>query len=322
MAFAYQRILERVSVQWVSHFVRRHDVKNIALAGGVAANVKNNQRIYEIEGVQSVFVQPAMGDDGAGLGAALARAEELGTLSMQPLTVPYFGPEFSTAEIKSALDCRSLKYHRPECIEDEVAQLLAQGEIVARFDGRLEYGPRALGNRSILCQATDARINATLNAKLHRTEFMPFAPMTLLDEASRCYLNTAGITHALRFMTITVECTEFMKTRCPAAVHVDGTARPQLVSEAVNPSCFRILNRYHELTGIPTVINTSFNMHEEPIVCSPEDAIRGFLEGQLDNLAIGPFLVRFTENRTLASFPETSDARAELPASHDPDLSF
>ena len=169
--------------------------------------------------------------------------------------------------------------------------LLAAGKVVARFDGRMEYGPRALGHRSILYHAKEPAVNQWLNQRLGRTEFMPFAPATLHEHRDGCYLNMKGAEHAAEFMTLTFDCTESMKQDCPAAVHVDGTARPQLVSADGSPGFHRILTEYYRLTGIPSVINTSFNMHEEPIVCSPDDAVRAFLQGNLDYLAIGNFLV-------------------------------
>ena len=160
------------------------------------------------------------------------------------------------------------------------------------LNGRMEYGPRALGNRSILYRSTEPEVNQWLNQRLGRTEFMPFAPATRFEERHRCYDNIKGAEHASQFMTITFNCTDFMKCNCPAAVHVDGTARPQLVLEEVKPSFCRIVREYYQLGGIPSIINTSFNMHEEPIVNSPADAVRAFLQGNLDYLAIGNLLVR------------------------------
>jgi carbamoyltransferase len=169
--------------------------------------------------------------------------------------------------------------------------LLAAGKVVARFDGRMEYGPRALGHRSILYHAKEPAVNQWLNQRLGRTEFMPFAPATLYEHRDANYIHMKGAEYTAQFMTLTFDCTESMKRDCPAAVHVDGTARPQLVTAEGSPGFHQILTEYHKLTGIPSVINTSFNMHEEPIVCSPDDAIRAFMQGNLDYLAIGEFLV-------------------------------
>ena len=140
-------------------------------------------------------------------------------------------------------------------------------------------------------------MNQWLNQRLGRTEFMPFAPATLDEKRAECYRNIDGCDYAAQFMTLTFDCTEAMKRNSPAAVHVDGTARPQLVTAQSNPSFHRILTEYHRLTGIPSVINTSFNMHEVPIVCTPDDAIRAFLQGNLDYLAIGDFLVEHPSSR-------------------------
>jgi carbamoyltransferase len=209
----------------------------------------------------------------------------------------YFGPDYGDSEIEAALQAASVPYRRVPDIEVEMARLIADDKVVARFNGRMEYGPRALGNRSILYQAKDPVVNQWLNARLKRTEFMPFAPATLYEDRHLCYKNIEGAEFAARFMTITFDCTPWMRENCPAAVHVDGTARPQLVSSDTNPSFHRLLSEYKKLTGIPSVINTSFNMHEEPIVCSPDDAIRAFLQGNLDYLAIGDFLVPHPSGR-------------------------
>jgi carbamoyltransferase len=154
----------------------------------------------------------------------------------------------------------------------------------------MEFGPRALGNRSILYSATDPSANKWLNQRLHRTEFMPFAPIAMADRADEMFKDINGTEHACKFMTIILDCTEWTKQNAPAIVHVDGTARPQLVSEEINPSMYRILKYHEELTGLPLMVNTSFNMHEEPIVCTPEDGVRAYLDSKLDFLAMGPFL--------------------------------
>ena len=156
----------------------------------------------------------------------------------------------------------------------------------------MEYGPRALGNRSILYPATDPAVNDWLNKRLGRTEFMPFAPATLYEYRDKCYKNINGAAHTSKFMTITFDCTDYMKKYSPAAVHIDGTARPQLVTQEINPSFYKIISEYHKRTGIPSIINTSYNMHEEPIVCTPYDAIRAFKLGHLEYLAMGNLLVK------------------------------
>jgi carbamoyltransferase len=172
-----------------------------------------------------------------------------------------------------------------------VARLLAVGGVVAGFPGRLDSGPRALGHRSILYQTTDPSINDWLNTNLKRTEFMPFAPATLQEYADECFDGLDGARDSARYMTITFNCTEKMRLQSPGVVHVDGTARPQVLDPDTAPDFYKIAVAYHKLTGIPSLINTSFNMHGEPIVCTPEDALRSFDQGNLDYLAIGSWLV-------------------------------
>lgn len=294
IAAAIQYILERDVTALIQGHVPHPAGKDIVLAGGVFANVKLNQRIKAL-GFNRIFIQPAMGDEGTGLGAAILAAHEQRACEPHRLSHMYLGPEFSSAEIRCHLDAAGLAYREyrgPERpLERELAELLHQGFIIARFQGRMEFGPRALGNRSILYHAKDPSANDWLNRQLNRSEFMPFAPVTLLEHADACYKNLAGAEHAAEFMTITFNVTEQMKRDSPACVHVDGTARPQLIRERVNPSYYWTLKHYHELSGIPTLINTSFNMHEEPIVCTPEEGIRAYQASNLDALAIGDFLV-------------------------------
>lgn len=295
VAAAYQRVLEIVAGNYVRYWLDKTGCDTLVLSGGVTANVKMNQRLYELDGVRHLFVYPNMGDGGCGTGAALYHSWPGG---MRPaIEHVYLGPGFTPAEVRAALDAAGLAYTEPRHLAGEVARLIHGGKVVARFDGRMEYGPRALGNRSILYHGREPAVNQWLNQRLGRTEFMPFAPVTLWEARERCYHRIRGAEHAAEFMTVTFDCTDVMKQECPAAVHVDGTARPQLIRREVNPGYYDILKEYEQLAGIPSLINTSFNMHEEPIVCTPGDAVRAFLQGRLDYLAIGPYL---------AGHPDTS----------------
>jgi carbamoyltransferase len=288
---AIQHILERD----VLALVQRHfaDPKNhhVVLAGGVFANVKLNQRIKEL-GFKSIFIQPGMGDEGTGLGAAILASHHQQPFGPYRLRDVYLGPDYSPAEIRAALERAGLAFQALSGgrLERRLAELLDEGYIIARYQGRMEFGPRALGNRSILYHAKDPAANDWLNEQLKRSEFMPFAPVTLAEHADACYRSVAGAEHTAEFMTITFDATEQMRRQSPACVHVDGTARPQLVTKSSNPSLHATLTHYHEISGIPSVINTSFNMHEEPIICTPEEAVRGFLAAHLDALAIGEYL--------------------------------
>lgn len=296
VAAAYQHVLEKVATDYVRYYLRKTGARHVVLSGGVVANVKLNQRIFEIDEVEGIFVHPNMGDGGCGTGAALLEFQGHPAL-MKPIPDVYLGPSYSDEEILAALQRSQLAYDKYTPIEPKIAQLIAAGKVVARFHGRMEYGPRSLGNRSILYHAREPEVNQWLNQRLGRTEFMPFAPATLHEHRHQCYLNVDGADYAAQFMTVTFDCTDFMRKESPAAVHVDGTARPQLVTATSNPSFHQVLTEYHRLTGLPSVINTSFNMHEEPIVCSPDDAVRAFLQGNLDYLAIGPFLVAHPSSR-------------------------
>ena len=234
-----------------------------------------------------------MGDGGLCVGAALAACVP-GVLPQtmkapeEPLEHVYLGAAPTEREIEATLRSHGLVPEPlDEPLEERIAALLAQGYVVARADGRMEYGPRALGNRSILYQPTDPAVNDWLNANLARTEFMPFAPSVLHEERERCFNELEGAEHPAEFMTITFHCTPWMRRHMPGVVHLDGTARPHLVRRDRNPGMYRILEAFRRRTGLPGVINTSFNMHEEPIVCSAEDCVRAFLAG-LDYLAIGP----------------------------------
>lgn len=293
VAAAYQHVLEVVACNAVAHWAQKLGLRDVVLSGGVTANVKLNQRIHALPEIDRTFVYPDMGDGGCGTGLALQLSWPAG--EVRALRDVYLGPSYSDAEIRAALDEQGLRYTQPPQLAKEVARRIHAGEVIGRFDGRMEYGPRALGNRSVLYHAREPAVNQWLNQRLGRTEFMPFAPVTTWEAREKCYVNLGGAEHAAEFMTITFDCTTWMRANSPAAVHVDGTARPQLIRREINPGYHEVLTEYEKLSGIPTLINTSFNMHEEPIVCSPLDAIRAFLAGRIDGLAIGPYFVEHPE---------------------------
>lgn len=295
VAAGVQVLTENVVAQHVDQFLKQTGPIDICMAGGVFANVRVNQKVAELENARSVYIFPAMGDNGLPVGAALySYYKNLGFPELKKipkLSNVYLGPGYTDSEIETALKKSGLKYEYYQNIAPKVAQLLHNGHVVARFDGRMEFGPRALGNRTILYQPSDKSVNDWLNHKLNRTEFMPFAPVTIFEDMDGNYQNISKNEYPARFMTITFNCSKDMAEKCPAVVHVDNTARPQLIDEKTNPVYYRILKEYKKLTGLSSVINTSFNMHEEPIVCSPDDAIRSFSMGNLDYLAMANFLV-------------------------------
>lgn len=291
IAYAVQYLAEKETLELIDKYCDRN-IKNITLAGGVFSNVKLNQRIME-HGFNNIFVQPAMPDMGLSMGAIFY---DLGKKGLKPFPIRdvYLGPSYSDEEIKTELEKANVTYQKFDEgeIEGQIAELIHKGKVIGRFAGRMEFGPRALGNRTIMYHTTEPEINTWLNKNLKRTEFMPFAPATLYEAAEKCYINTEKAKHSAEFMTITFDCTDWMKQSSPAVVHVDGTARPQLVRKEINKSFYNIIKEYYKISGIPSVINTSFNMHEEPIICSPYDAIRGFQASKIDYLAIENFLVK------------------------------
>jgi carbamoyltransferase len=273
---------------------------SICLAGGLFANVKINQRVKEF-GFQRVFVCPPMTDDGTALGAALAVAARQPGFAPRPCPNVFLGYRYTANEVEAALKEAGIVYQKVPNPAETIAAELAGGSVIGVFQGAMEFGPRALGNRSLLSQANHASINKDLNAKLCRTEFMPFAPMTRKEDTEKCYTTLAGCEHTAEFMTITSDCTAAMREKSPAVVHVDGTARPQLLTREQHPLIYETLSLYHKKTGLHSILNTSFNIHEEPIVCSLRDAIAGFLESAIDVLYMeGGYVARFAENHEAA----------------------
>jgi len=237
-----------------------------------------------------------MGDDGLMVGAAYLGLRELSQTRQQKfqrefLKTVYLGPQFSQSEITSAASRHGVKAVVSNQVEEDIAGFLAEGKIVGRFAGRMEYGPRALGNRTILADPRDPKINDWLNKKLKRTEFMPFAPSILEEDSARYFKGWSPDQVAARFMTVTYDVHPEVQSTCRAVVHVDGTARPQVVRAEDNPGYHRVLSAYKRRSGLPIVVNTSFNIHEEPIVCTPDDAIRSFLTGCIDVLAMENVIV-------------------------------
>jgi carbamoyltransferase len=283
--------LERELSGIVSAWMAKTGLRDLALAGGVFANVRLNQKIAALEGVHSMHVFPHMGDGGLAAGAAfLSCASRGGVVRAARMANTFLGPSWDTEAIATALAAAGYAPRRAQDLEEQVAARLARGQIVARFDGPMEFGPRSLGNRSILAAATDRTMTDRLNLALTRSDFMPFAPVLLAEDADEWTDGLETCRDAARYMTVTTQAKPELARLCPAAVHVDGSLRPQL-ADATTPSLTRTLAAYRRITGVPAFINTSFNLHEEPIVCSPQEAIATWRAARIDALAIGPFLV-------------------------------
>ncbi|MDO8559673.1 MAG: carbamoyltransferase C-terminal domain-containing protein [bacterium] len=294
IAAAFQRRLEDVCVSVLSAWQKQMPFERLALSGGVVANVKLNLEFLRQLPLKEVFVHPGMGDVGQALGAALGALAQKHPLTPQAIPHVYLGPAFDERRCTAALTAARLSFRREGDVAAWTAARLAENKVVGFFQGAMEYGPRALGNRSILYPATDPEVNDWLNKRLKRSEFMPFAPVTLMEKAADCYELTDRCRAAATFMTIALPATKFMRDKMPAAVHVDGTCRPQLVSREINAVYYDVLKHYEQLTGLPSLVNTSFNMHEEPIVCTPEEAISAYLQSELDVLVLGNLVVEKT----------------------------
>lgn len=311
VAAAAQKVLEDAVVPLVRNFLARTGQRRIALNGGVFANVKLNQRIAALPEVESVFVFPAMSDAGNSVGAALLVASRFQPDLLEDSTQlhdVFLGPAYCDADIRAELTRAGLAHEllNAEDLVESTAKAIDAGLVVGWFQGRMEFGPRALGNRSMIARPTDASINKSLNDRLDRTEFMPFAPSVLEEAAEDVFLGVRNVRHTAEFMTITLDVKPEWCSRIPAVIHVDGTARPQLVRQDRNPLYHRVISRYYELSGIPLVLNTSFNAHEEPIVCSPGEAIRALVDDRIDVLAIGGFWVNNPKRSTSDVRPATN----------------
>lgn len=297
IASAVQKRLEVTTTRFIDECVEKTGFSDVVTAGGVFANVKLNQRVLESDKVSSFYVHPAMGDGGLAVGAALyCYGEEM--LDKGRIFKPfeyedvYFGSGYSNDQIQEALDRSGISYTFHNDVESEIAQLINSNKVIGRFNGKMEFGPRALGNRSILVSPRDKKINDVLNKRLTRTEFMPFAPSTMEEHSSEVYKGYGSAKYPARFMTITFDVVKDYINKIPAVVHVDNTARPQCVTKKQNDSYHKILKAYKDISGLPLFVNTSFNVHEQPIVCRPHDAIKAFKEKRVDVLAIGNFIAK------------------------------
>lgn len=288
-AWAAQAILERIAPELVANALRRTGLRRLAYAGGVASNIKVNLRLREIPELEDLFVFPHMGDGGLALGAALwvaatrdaPRHFDLGDLRL--------GPHVGEDAISRALDGSGLSVHRPPSLEADVAERLARGEAVLWFQGRMEYGPRALGGRSLLTRPDRPELRDRLNLRVkRRVWYQPFCPSMLDEEADRLLEDVRG--RMDRYMTTAYRVNDEGRRRLAAVIGPDGTCRPQMVGPD-GGRFRRLLEEIRRRIGVGAVLNTSFNLHGEPIVAGPEDALRTFLASGADAMAMEGFLV-------------------------------
>jgi carbamoyltransferase len=289
IAYAVQDACELAMSNVVRMAVEKTRCRNLCLAGGVALNSKANGKILASGLVDQMFVQPAASDDGVVLGAALAPyLDHGGRLPNKAMRHAYLGPAFDDAAVETALRTYKLHYTPLNDPAETAAELLSRGKILGWFQGRMEFGPRALGSRSILADPRDPEMNLKVNnAVKFREWWRPFAP-SLKKEAAGEYLESGTDSP---FMILTAQVRPEKRSVIPAVTHVDGSARPQTVEKEINPLYWRLIDEFEKRTGVPVVMNTSFNLRGEAIVHTPTDAVRTFFSSGMDALIIGSFLV-------------------------------
>jgi carbamoyltransferase len=308
LAFGMQRRFEEIFFQILNHLHRRLPVDHLALAGGCALNSVANGKIFDRTPFRHTYIQPAAGDEGLAIGAALHTYH---SVLKQPrryeLKQSYLGPEFSESQIRSALQNTDLTYRKlqRQILLEEVSDQIAAGNVVGWFQGRMEWGPRALGNRSIVAHPGLPNMKDVLNARIkHREWFRPFAPSILAEHQQEYFEHE----HPSPFMLHVYKIRpEKRKVLC-AVNHIDDTGRLQTVTRGENPMYYDLISTFYRKTGIPVILNTSFN-ENEPIVCTPEEAIDCFQRTRMDVLAIGPFMVtkhRENDEEALASREHSS----------------
>ena len=288
IALTVQNFTEKAGISLVNKAYKKTGMNKFCLAGGVALNCDMNAKIWELPLVEKIFIQPASDDAGTAIGGALELANELCENADFEMRHAYWGPEYSNREIETVLKEAKINYEKVKDIEKIVAQKLAEGKIVGWFQGRLEIGPRALGNRSILAHPGLPGMKAKINREVkHRELWRPFAPSILHDRGEEYFENYCFNP----FMLLTLKCKKKALKDLSQAIHIDGTARHQSVIAETNPRYYKLISEFAKISGIPAVLNTSFNDAEEPLVNSPKDAIRTFFGTGLDMLAIGDYIV-------------------------------
>jgi carbamoyltransferase len=286
LACSVQRRLEEVLLELAFWLYDQTGESRLAMAGGVALNCVANSYLYRHGPFDEIWVQPAAGDSGTALGAALYLARELGD-EMKPMTTAALGRGWSDEELEASLDEAAIRYEKPEDLATEVAEALSRDAVVAWFQGRSEYGPRALGHRSLLAHPAMPENLDRVNRIKGREEFRPIAPMVLAERAGEIFDGPLPSPYMLFTHLVRPE----WRSRIPAVVHVDGTARIQTVEKSKEPLLARLLEEFDRRTGLPVLVNTSLNTAGRPMVDHPRDVLECFGSAPIDLLAVGPFLV-------------------------------
>ena len=315
LAFAIQQVTEEILLKMAAEAKRVTGSENVCLAGGVALNCVGNGKLLRSKIFEGIFIQPAAGDAGGAVGAALA-AYYIGFKNERKITLPdsmcgsFLGPDFTSAEIEYTAKSFKAKFIKIEDFEDlsaRVARIIADGNVVGWFQGRMEFGPRALGNRSILGDARNSEMQKKLNLKIkYRESFRPFAPSVLVEDCNEYFdleqpspymLLVANVQqkhiHSIPenyYELPLMERLYFERSDIPSVTHIDYSARIQTVHKETNPRYWELINQFKKLTGTGVIVNTSFNVRGEPIVCTPEDAYKCFMRTEMDYLVMGDFL--------------------------------
>jgi len=286
VAASIQKVLEDTMLTSVRRLLERNPARHLGVAGGVFANVRLNRALAEQLDLAEIFVFPPMGDEGLPVGGALSYLlGRDGTKrwldQRRRLSDVYLGRDYSKQADDDLAATAGVKRLAGDPVE-AAGRRLASGEIGAIYTGRMEYGPRALGARTILANPSRRETHDLLNQRLDRTEFMPFAPVISVEKASEVFDVNSVNAYACRFMTITCDVRPAWRERIAAVVHVDGSARPQTITRDTNPLYYDVVSAFGRQTGIPVLVNTSFNVHEEPIVNTPRECAKALVDGRID----------------------------------------
>lgn len=297
IAAALQLVLQNSILHILRHFKRETGQENLCMAGGVALNCTANGVIHRSRLFKKMFIQPAAGDDGTALGAALyIQRFHQPELNFGKISLPLWGSQYSNEEIATTLnqkpELESKFVTDDQELAENVAQLLAEGKVIAWFQGRMEFGPRALGNRSILADPRVPNMRDKINSLVKKREsFRPFAPAVAVEKASQFFDLSSGAESVAAYMLLTTQVKRKYREQLPAITHVDGSARVQTVSKSDNPKFWTLINEFEKLTQVPILLNTSFNVKGQPIVRTPVQAIDTFIIAKLDALVMGNYIV-------------------------------
>ncbi len=291
IAASIQKVTEEIVVKMARHWHKETGISNLCMAGGVALNCVANGKILRETPIKNIFVQPAAGDAGGSLGVALFAHHVLDKNDTRiPMQNAFWGPEFSKEDMRALLQDEGLAFEtmQESASLDQTARWIAEGKVVGWYQGRMEFGPRALGNRSILGDARNPKMKDIINEKIKLREgFRPFAPAVKVEKVSEYF----ELDCASPYMLLVAPVRQEKRAMLPSVTHADGSARVQTVSRDENPRFYALIDRFEALTGVPVIINTSFNVRGEPMVCSPKEALNCFLRTDMDHLVLGDFVL-------------------------------